>query len=114
VADFLKVPLGDDHFDERNKAASVVVVQSASSDLVKPHGGPPDVGKVANDAAGRLEAIGQAAEQVYAALRKRLEPDKVEMEIGVGLSGEVGWFVAKSAVEGTLTLKLTWDMSDPK
>lgn len=68
--------------------------------------------EVADQAAGRLEAIGQAAERVYESLRERLGPDSIEMEIGVGLSAEVGWFVAKSSAEGSLTLKFTWDLSD--
>ena len=55
----------------------------------------------ADAAAGRLEAIGVAAEQVYRSLRDRLQPDAVEMEIAVGLSAEVGWFVAKSAASGS-------------
>jgi hypothetical protein len=73
------------------------------------HGGRPDVAELAEDAAGRLSAIADAAERVYRSVADRLGPDRVELELSVGLSGEVGWFVAKSSATGGLKLKLSWD-----
>jgi Trypsin-co-occurring domain 1 len=64
-------------------------------------------------AAGRLEGIAVAAEQVCAALRTRFKPSELQLELGVGLSGEVGWFFAKSAVEGSLKVTLTWKAPEP-
>ena len=39
-------------------------------------------------------------------------PDKVELEISVGLSAEVGWFVAKSSTTGGVKLTLTWEREE--
>ena len=54
--------------------------QSAESDLVTLHGGRPSVTDMADDAKGRLEAIAEAVEEVYLALRSRLQPDEVLSE----------------------------------
>ena len=87
----------------------MVLFETAESDLVALHGGAPGVEELAASAAGRLEAIADAAEQVYRSVKDRLGPDKVELEMSVGLSGEVGWFVAKSSTSGGLKLTLTWE-----
>ena len=107
--DFVAVPLGTDSDDPTSDGRSVALFQSAESDLVASYTGRADIGTVADTAAGRLEAIADAAEEVYRSLRSKLHPDVVEMEIAVGLSGEVGWFVAKSSATGSLKLTLTWD-----
>lgn len=97
MVDFLKVDLD----------GTEVLIQSAESDLVRLHGGEPEVRKV--EAAGdQLQTIAVAAERVAAKLREKLEPDELQLEVGVGLSGEVGWFFAKSQVEATLNVTLTW------
>ena len=102
MADFVSVALAD---------GSQVLFQTAESDLVELRGAGAEV-VPAKGTAGRLEAIAAAAEQVCAALRTRMKPDEVQLEIGVGLSAEVGWFFAKSAMEGSLRLTLMWKKSD--
>jgi hypothetical protein len=104
MADFVRVPLESPALGR----SSVVLFQAGEGDLVELHGGAADVQDVARDAVGRLEGIAEAAEQVYQSLTDRLHPDAVELEIAVGLSGEVGWFVAKSSASGSLKLKLSW------
>lgn len=111
VVDFVAVPveIAEPTAGAEGVGRSVVLFEAAESDLVAPHGGAPEVREMADSAAGRLEAIAEAAEQVYRSVRDRLGPDTVEMEIAAGLSGEVGWFVAKSSVSGGLKLTLTWE-----
>ena len=105
MSEFVEIPVGEQ---------AVAVFQSAESgDLVGQFGGGAGVTPLAPGAVGRMEAIAEAAEQVHDSLRGRLHPDRVEMEIGVALSGQVGWFVAKSSAEGSLKLKLIWDGSAP-
>jgi Trypsin-co-occurring domain 1 len=103
VADFVKVVLDD---------GTEVVFQSAESDLVKPYGGPPVVDRyeAAMDALG---AMAHATQRVARSFREKMEPDELSLEIGVGLSGEVGWFFAKSKLEATLTMTLTWKGEPP-
>ncbi|MFD2082904.1 hypothetical protein SAMN05421678_1184 [Actinopolymorpha cephalotaxi] len=114
MADFVAVPIAEDAPDERSgEGPPLVLFETAEADLVELHGGRPDVGELAAGTAGHLEAIGAAAEQVYRSLRARLQPDTVEMEISIGLSGEVGWFVAKSSASGSLKLKLAWKPEPP-
>lgn len=110
MADFVTVPVGG---AEGGASGQVVLFQSASSDLVALHAGRPTVGEMAADAKGRLEAIAAAAEEVYQELKQRLQPDEVQMEIAVGLSAEVGWFVAKSEASGSLKLTLAWKQDPP-
>lgn len=98
MADFVTVVLDD---------GTEVVFQSAESDLVRPHGGPPMVERyeAAMDALGRMA---HATHRVCRSFAERMRPDELQLEIGVGLSGEVGWFFAKSEAEATMTLTLTW------
>ena len=114
VAEFVKVPVEGGPGDDGGEVSAVVLFETAESDLVSLHrGGRPDVEELAEDAAGRLGAIADAAEQVYRSVAERLHPDRVELELSVGLSGEVGWFVAKSSATGGLKLKLSWDTPPP-
>jgi hypothetical protein len=114
VAEFVKVLVEGRPGDEGGGGSAVVLFETAESDLVSRHrGGRPDVEELAEDAAGRLGAIADAAEQVYRSVADRLHPDRVELELSVGLSGEVGWFVAKSSATGGLKLKLAWDTPPP-
>jgi hypothetical protein len=115
VAEFVKVPVEGGPGDEGGGGSAVVLFETAESDLVSLHrGGRPDVQELAEDAGGRLAAIADAAEQVYRSVADRLHPDRVELELSVGLSGEVGWFVAKSSATGGLKLKLSWDTPPPQ
>lgn len=98
MSEFVKFVLDD---------GTEVFFQSAEGDLVELHSGGPDVsdgGRLAT----RLEAVASAARQVAKSLRSQLTPDEVALEFGVGVSGEVGWFFAKSQVEGTIKVTTTW------
>ncbi|MFI1814170.1 CU044_2847 family protein [Streptomyces sp. NPDC020422] len=56
-----------------------------------------------------LAGIRSAAESALAAFRGgSLRPDGVELEFGVKLTAEAGAVIAKTAVEGHLTVKLSW------
>ncbi|MGY3060060.1 hypothetical protein ACVWZD_004305 [Streptomyces sp. TE3672] len=56
-----------------------------------------------------LTGIRSAAESALAVFRDgALKPDGVELEFGVKITAEVGAVIAKSAVEGHLTVKLSW------
>ena len=91
--------------------SSEVYFEAAESDLVKLHGGPPEVvdgGRLQT----RLTEVAAAAEQVAASLRSRLQPEEIWLEFGLKISGEVNWwFFAKSQAEGTIKVTLTWRAS---
>ncbi|MER8044740.1 CU044_2847 family protein [Streptomyces sp. NPDC094032] len=56
-----------------------------------------------------LVGIRSAAESALAVFRGgSLRPDAVELEFGVKLTAEAGAVIAKTAVEGHLTVKLSW------
>jgi hypothetical protein len=99
VADFVKYQLDD---------GSEVYFESAEASLVTLHGGPADVmdaGKLGD----RLSHIAAAAEEVSKGLRARLAPEEIELEFGVKISGEVGWwFFAKASGEAAINVTLTW------
>ncbi|GGL10872.1 hypothetical protein Sme01_15660 [Sphaerisporangium melleum] len=78
----------------------------------------PGVHRVSRGGNGRIEAavdslqvalqpIREAAEAALETFRKS-GPDEVEIELGVKLNAEAGAVIAKSSVEGHLTVKLTW------
>jgi hypothetical protein len=113
VAAFVVVPVDGPSEAGEGTDTTAVLFETAESDLVSPHGGRPEVRELADDATGRFEAIADAAEQVYQSVAQRLRPDRMELELSVGLSGEVGWFVAKSSATGGLKLKLSWDAKTP-
>jgi Trypsin-co-occurring domain 1 len=98
VPDFVSLTLDD---------GSQVLFQSAESDLVARHTGKAKTVS-ADAAAGRLEAIAKGAQQMCARLRSEMAPDEVQLEIGLGVSGEVGWYFAKTTAEGSMKVTLTW------
>ena len=100
MADFVSVTLED---------GSEVLFESAESDLVALRGGAAEI--VPAGTVDRLAGIAEAAGQLRSSL-KALDPDELKLEIGIGLSGEVGWFFAKSSMEGNLKVTLTWKASD--
>ena len=98
VAEFVRFTLDD---------GSEVMFESAESDLVALHGGPPDVcdgGKLT----ARLQGVAEAAEEVAGSLRARLVPDEVSLEFGLKVSGGVNWFFAKAQGEGTIKVTVKW------
>jgi hypothetical protein len=92
---------------------SQVLFESAEGDLVRLHGGKPDVregGKLTE----RLQAVAEAAEEVSGSLRSRLAPDEVSLEFGLKISGELNWwFFAKAQSEGTIKVTLKWGRNGP-
>jgi Trypsin-co-occurring domain 1 len=102
VADFLEVVLDD---------GSVAVFQTAEADLVAQHSGEAVVERyeAATDA---LASMAEATKRVSRSFIKAISPDEVQLEIGIGLSGQVGWFFAKSEIDATLKLTLTWKPDD--
>ncbi|MDG4863944.1 CU044_2847 family protein [Streptomyces sp. T-3] len=56
-----------------------------------------------------LEGVRAAAESALRVFKGgQLKPDTVELEFGVKLTAEAGAVIAKTAVEGHLTVKLSW------
>lgn len=98
MSDYVSLTLDD---------GSQVLLESAGTELVAPRSGEPSIVS-ADEAVGRLEAIAAATQQLCASLRSRLEPDEVQVEVGGGLSGESGWFFARSTAAGNLKVALTW------
>jgi hypothetical protein len=103
VADFVTVVFED---------GTEVAFQSAEADLVQPRGGGPVVERYEHAMTG-LTALADGAHGLARTFREKVRPDELQLEIGVGLSGEVGWFFAKSELEATLKLTLTWKGNQP-
>jgi hypothetical protein len=99
VADFLRVELED---------GSVALFEAAESDLVSLHSGRPEVEDAVEATMERLEGVAQAAAAMAKKLRDTVRPDEISLEVAVGLSGEVGWFFAKSTASGSVKLTLKW------
>src|SRR5438034_4976320 len=95
MAEFVRFTLDD---------GSDVLFESAESDLVALHGGPPEV----RDGGRLTERLQEAAEEVAGSLRSRLVPDEVSLEFGLKVSGGVNWFFAKAQGEGTIKVTLKW------
>ena len=98
MAEFVRFTLDD---------GSVVLFESAESDLVALHGGAPEVcdgGRLTE----RLQGVAEAAEEVAGSLRARLIPDEVSLEFGLQVSGGVNWFFAKAQAEGTIKVTVKW------
>jgi hypothetical protein len=103
MPDFVSMTLDD---------GSQVLFQSEESDLVAVHSGAADVVPL-DEAAGRLETIAKAAQQMCQSLRTQMAPDEVQLEMGVAVSGEMGWVFAKSTASGSLKVTLTWKAPVP-
>ena len=98
MAEFVRFTLDD---------GSEVLFESAESDLVALHGGPPEV-RDGGKLTARLQGVAEAAEEVAGSLRSRLVPDEVSLEFGLKVSGGVNWFFAKAQGEGTIKVTLKW------
>jgi hypothetical protein len=101
MADFVKFKLDD---------GSEVFFESAEADLVQLHGGQAEVAN-GGPLSGRLAVVASAAEQVAVSLRERVQPHEVALEFGMKVSGEMGWFFAKSQAEGTIKVTLKWNQA---
>jgi hypothetical protein len=98
MAEFVRFTLDD---------GSEVLFESAESDLVALHGGPPEV-RDGGRLTARLQGVAEAAEEVAGSLRARLVPDEVSLEFGLKVSGGVNWFFAKAQGEGTIKVTVKW------
>ena len=98
MAEFVRFTLDD---------GSEVLFESAESDLVALHGGPPEV-RDGGKLTARLQGVAEAAEEVAGSLRARLVPDEVSLEFGLKVSSGVNWFFAKAQGEGTIKVTLKW------
>lgn len=93
-----------------------VLFEAADTDSVVLHGaersgaGEGGGGRLSE----QLEGIARAAQQVASAMRAQLAPDKVSLELGVKVAGELqAWFFAKSQAESTIKVTLTWEKGSP-
>jgi hypothetical protein len=59
----------------------------------------------------RLADVREAAEAALLELRKDIDPDELKLSFGIKLTGELGAVVARSAVEGNLSVELVWKKS---
>lgn len=66
-----------------------------------------------DQAMGKFEDALAGIEHLAAAVREKLSPDQVELQLSLSLSGTVGWIVAKSTAEGSIQLTLTWNGAPP-
>ena len=83
---------------------STAMFQTMESPFYEPHGATD----VTAASMQRLTSIAAAAREVCEDFRSKLTPDELQVEIGVGLSGEVGWFFARSEVDASIKVTLTW------
>ena len=98
MAEFVRFTLDD---------GSEVLFESAESDLVALHGGPPEV-RDGGKLTARLQGVAEAAEEVAGSLRARLVPDEVSLEFGLKVSSGVNWFFANAQGEGTIKVTVKW------
>jgi NTP-dependent ternary system trypsin peptidase co-occuring protein len=103
VADFVEFELPD---------GALVLFETADSDLVRHHGA--DAKPTEGGALGeKLTGAAETAEAVSKALRERLSPDELTLELGLKVSGQANWFVAKAQSEGTIKVTLKWRNNTP-
>jgi hypothetical protein len=63
-----------------------------------------EAGRQLTDALGTVSDAARASFEVL----RQLNPDRLELDFGVKLSGEAGALIAKTAAEGHFTVKVTW------
>jgi hypothetical protein len=56
----------------------------------------------------QLQDLAEGLHKVAEPLRSRLAPDEITIEAGVTFSAQAGVLFAKTAVEGNITVSLTW------
>lgn len=60
----------------------------------------------------RVAPIARTAEAIARGLREKLQPDEIEVNLGVKISGRVNWwFIASNAGEAAITVTLRWNAS---
>lgn len=85
----------------------------------------PGIGRVARGSGGEIiDRAKQTFEQVVASIRPAAnailaqlrslatQPDEIEVEFGLGISGEAGAFIAKASTEANIKVTLTWKAAE--
>ncbi|MFC4030043.1 CU044_2847 family protein [Streptomyces polygonati] len=96
---------------DRDDAAFVLVEVDSSTSGIQRASRPGDV------AATAVRSLGESFDQVRAAAEAALSrltslsvrPRTVELELGVKFSAEAGAVIARTAAEGNVVLRLTWE-----
>lgn len=103
MAEFVRFELED---------GTSVLVETEETGLVKRHGGDAD--PIEGGALGdKLVGAAETAEMVSKTLRQRLAPDELTLELGLKVSGQANWFVAKAQTEGNIKVTLKWKNDTP-
>jgi hypothetical protein len=58
-----------------------------------------------------LESIRDAVAKAMESLADRLSPDEIRVSFGIRMTAEAGAVIAKTSLEGTLSMQLTWHRS---
>ncbi len=85
---------------------TVVEFEIEPSDTYRPVGRDGSVGRLRE----ALEPAVQGAKEVLDRVQT-LRPDKVEVRVGIKVSGTATWIVARTASEGNFEIVLTWESS---
>lgn len=102
MADFVQFELED---------GTPVLFETEESNLVRRHGGAGELSE--GGALGeKLTGAAETAQAVSKTLRERLHPDELTLELGLKVSGQANWFVAKAQTEGNIKVTLKWT-NDP-
>ncbi|GHS90093.1 hypothetical protein AGMMS50218_17590 [Actinomycetota bacterium] len=64
--------------------------------------------ELAEGALDQFSSVASVAKKMAERIREISGPDEITLELSASLSAEVGWFVAKSAAEGSVKVTLTW------
>jgi hypothetical protein len=103
LADFVQFELED---------GASVLFETADSDLVRRHSA--DAQPTEGGALGeKLVGAAETAQAVSETLRERLSPDELTLELGLKVSGQANWFVAKAQTEGNIKVTLKWRNDAP-
>jgi len=87
---------------------SEILFETTEHSLVSQRGGKPQTVD-GGDLEQRVAPIALAAEALSRGLREKLGPDEIELNLGVKVSGKMGWwFIASAAGEAAITVTLRW------
>ncbi|MEU0504978.1 CU044_2847 family protein [Nocardia sp. NPDC005998] len=93
----------------RTGDGGVIVVEGDPSDAGVQRVGRGGVVEVNRRFEDALADVQRAAAAALAVFRDgSLKPDAVDLEFGIKLNAEAGAVIAKTSVEGHLTVKLSW------
>jgi hypothetical protein len=111
-AHLLRIPLDDTDGD--TPALSVVAEVEASASGVVRVARPGEVAATAarslRDSFDQIRAAAEVALDRLSSLSVR--PKTVELELGVKFSAEAGAIIARTAAEGNVVVRLSWEPSD--